>query len=104
MNLNDLIADYGKQSQLQKDVLDTLKKHQQDPESSARLAWALIEIGMTAFRQGGMCPHHLMLITTLIAHGSTTERGLKALMLVQEEDAFRQELGEQQHETPRRVM
>jgi hypothetical protein len=105
MNLNDLIADYGKQVQVRNDVLDTLKKHAQDPESSARLAGARIEIGMDAFRTGGMCSHQLMIITALIAHGATTERGLKALMLIQEEDQAREELGvKSDHETPRRVM
>lgn len=95
MKINDLIADLGKQLQLKQDVVDILKKHTKDPEQSARLAWALIEIGMDAFRAGGMCPHALMMLTNMIAHGSTTETGLQALMLITEEDDVREQLADE---------
>ncbi len=86
MNVNDLIADIGKQVQTKRDVIDTLKKHAQDPDESARLAYSLIEIGIDAFRRAGMGPFLCMALCQLIAHGSTSERALKALMLIQDED------------------
>ena len=86
MNVNDLIADIGRQVQTKNDLIDTLKKHAKDPEQSARVAFALIEIGIDAFRRSGMGPFLVMAMCQLIAHGATTERSLKALMLIQDED------------------
>ena len=86
MTINDLIADIGKQRQLQQDILESLKKHGQNPDESARVAFSLIELGINAFRRSGMGPFLVMALCQMIAHGATTERTLKALMLIQEED------------------
>ena len=88
MKIDDLIVDIGKQVQVKNDVVDTLKKHAQDPESSSRLAYALIEIGIDAFRHAGFGPFIVMAICQMIAHGATTETALKALMAIHEEDAL----------------
>lgn len=92
MKINELIVDIGKQVQVHKDVLETLKKHTQDPSTSARLAFALIEIGINAFRVAGMSPFLVMAMCQMIAHGATTETSLKALMLIQEEDELKDEI------------
>ncbi|MET0742981.1 MAG: hypothetical protein ABWY78_06380 [Microvirga sp.] len=86
MKIDDLIADIGRQVQVKNDVIDTLRKHAQDPDQSARLAFALLEIGIDAFRHAGMGPFLVMALCQMIAHGATTETALKALMAVHEED------------------
>jgi hypothetical protein len=91
MTLNDLLVDVGKQVQLKREVLDTLKQAGRDPRESARVAFLLMEIGLDAFRTSGMSPFMAMALIQLIAHGATMERALKALMLIQEEDDLKDE-------------
>jgi len=92
LKINDLIVDVGRQVQVRQDIADTLKKHAQDPEVSARIAFALIEIGINAFRAADLSPFLVMAMCQMIAHGVTTETTLKALMSIQEEDALKDEI------------
>lgn len=92
MKIDDLITDLAKQDRLRRDLMDTLKKHAQDPETSARIAFALLEIGIGAFQGSGMCSHLVMSLCNMISHGATTETALKALMLIQEEDQLKDEI------------
>lgn len=92
MKIDDLIVDVAKQNQLKRDVLETLKKHTHDPEQSARVAFVLLEIGIDAFRRGGLGPFLVQSLFSMIAHGATTERALKALMLIQEEDDLKDQI------------
>lgn len=92
MNVNDLIADIGRSVQAKRDIVDTLKRHGHDPEQSARVSFALMEIGLEGFRQSGMGPFLAMALIQMIAHGATMERALKAVMLIQEEDDLKDEI------------
>lgn len=92
MDLNGLITAAAKDVQLEAELKKAIESGGFDPAKSARVAFALISIGVEAFRLNGDGCFRLGMLLNALAHGVSSETALKALMSVQEEDEHRDTL------------
>lgn len=86
MDLNGLITAAAKDVQLEAELKKAIEQGGFDPNKSARVAFALVSIGVAAFRANGDGCFRLGMLLNALAHGVSSETALKALMSVQEED------------------
>lgn len=81
--LDDLIVSIGKDKSKREEIERALKAAGIDVEKSARTAFALLELSVESFRKHGISPCMLAPLMQLKAHGATSDRILKMLMEVQ---------------------
>lgn len=90
--LTELIASTAQDKKLVEEIRVKLAEAGIDVTTSARAAFACLELAVESFRGHGVAPCTLAPILHFKAHGYTSDRVLKMLMLVQEEDDARNEL------------
>lgn len=84
--LNDLLISVAKDQRKKDEISRILTEAGVKIDGSARVAFALLELAVEAFRKHGISPCMLSPILQLKAHGATSERMLKVLMELQQDE------------------
>lgn len=79
----DILRDVSKTVALKARIKALLQAEVGDYHESGRLSYLLMELGIEAFRKAGVPPFLVTALTSMICHGSSAEKALEALMVLQ---------------------
>lgn len=84
--LNDVLVSVAKDQKRKEEIRAVLKAGGIDTDDHARNCFALLELAVEGFRKHGISPCMLAPLLHLKAHGATSDRTLKMLMSLQDDE------------------